>query len=68
MKQYYPGVYSPLMAIDYSQDIEDPLSTFQLDRTFTLIDWKYAELLQSRIDFEDLQEQDQLRLMFSVFP
>jgi len=65
---YYPEVYKPLCSIDYSQSITNPLSTFQLDRSFTLIDWKFAELIESRIDFIDLETEEQLRLMFCVFP
>ena len=67
-KKYYPEVYKPLFAIDYCQNIENPVSTFQLDRSFTIIDWKYAELIETRLDFTDLESQDQLRLIFSVFP
>ena len=40
---YYPMVYRPLLAIDYSQKVQNPMSTFRIDRTFTWLDWSYAE-------------------------
>lgn len=65
---YYPDVYKPLMAIDYGQNISDPVSMFQLDRTFTLLDWKFAELIEKSANFADMEREEQLRLIFSVFP
>ena len=46
----------------------DPHSMFQLDRTFTVLDWKFAEKIGDDLDFNKMQEEEQLRLMFSVFP
>lgn len=65
---YYPDVYKPLIAIDYGQNISDPISMFQLDRTFTLLDWKFAELIEKSANFADMEREEQLRLIFSVFP
>ena len=56
---YYPhDVYRPLMAIDYGQPFSNPISTFQIDRPFTIIDWRYAELIETKIDFADLESDD----------
>ena len=43
---YFPEVYKQLIAIDYCQDVTNPHSMFQLDRTFTPLDWMFAELIE----------------------
>ena len=63
-------VLHELQAIDYSQKWEDASASFELDKSFTWIDWKRAEMITDETDlcFLDLQEDEQVRLMFNVFP
>ena len=42
---YYPDVMQPQLVIDYTQEIEDPMNSFALDRPFSWIDWRHAELV-----------------------
>ena len=68
-KRYYPDLFKELQAIDYSQPIEDPLSLFQIDRTFTWLDWKETEMNEhTQRVFAELPLDQQIRMMFSVFP
>lgn len=53
-RYYYPEVYKPLIEIDYCQDMTDPHSMFQLDRTFTVLDWKFAEKIGKKLDFNKM--------------
>jgi len=44
------------------------MSTFQIDRTFTWLDWTYAEQIEKKSQFNEFLTSEQLRLIFSVFP
>ena len=44
-KFYFPDCMKPMLAVDYSQNMSDPLMSFQLDRNFSWLDWSHAELV-----------------------
>ena len=67
---YFPYVYKHLNTIDYaSQDYCNAMSTFQIDRTFTLLDWKMAESIDKikEISFRDFEHDEQMRLIHCIF-
>mmetsp|Transcript_21897 Transcript_21897/g.29300 ORF Transcript_21897/g.29300 Transcript_21897/m.29300 type:complete len:123 (+) Transcript_21897:939-1307(+) len=67
-KYYYPDCMKPLLAVDYTQNIHDPMMTFELDRTFSWLDWRQAELVETRTDVATLMSEEQVRLYLSIFP
>ena len=56
--------------INYSFNWIDSKSSFVIERPFTWIDWKKAELIQTKQEehFCNLQSDEKLRLLYSVFP
>ena len=55
---YYPDIYEPLLRVDYTQDIEAPMLSFGIDRTFSWIDWRQAELVCTFKDISSLLDEE----------
>ena len=58
------------LALDFTQPMHDPMSTFQIDKTFSWLDWRIGEtmLLNEKENFDSLQSEDQLRMCLNIFP
>ena len=61
---------SELQTINYGFKWTDAKSRFIIDRPFTWIDWRRAELIEAdkQENFESLEQDEKLRMIFSVFP
>ena len=49
-RDYYPKVFAELQAIDYSQNWSSSISSFSINRSFTWLDWKQAEQVDTNRD------------------
>ena len=68
--KYPPKTLDALQTINYGFKWTDAKSRFIIDRPFTWIDWKRAELIEAdkQETFESLEQDEKLRMIFSVFP
>ena len=59
-----------IFPIDYEQKFKSPFSQFQVDRTFSWMDWKLAELVSTVADFsfESMPAFNKMRLSYNIFP
>ena len=63
------NLYSNLIKIDYSQDWNSQLGSFDCEQTFTWLDWNLAYNIKNRtgLPFSDLTQDEQYRLIYSIF-
>ena len=56
--------------IDFCQKWTELNSSFDIELTFTWLDWRIMDLLQSNLDFEtnDISEKKLLQVGFNIIP
>ena len=69
-KDYKFNILEQINKIDYSQDWNDQYSNFDVEMCFTWLDWRIADLVVTKEDFdlERVDKEQKIQLCFNIFP